>query len=250
MLRLLRAVAAAGIVLVAFSVEAACPKSPSTRVVRCDDFELSGRGDALGWTKATWINLNRRPGGEHDYKSRFKIMYSNQGIYVLFDGADRTLTATMDEDFAHLWEEDVFECFFWTDEEYPIYFEYEISPLNHELPILVPKFDGKFLGWRPWQYDGKRRTRKATHAIGGEKKSMSSISGWRAEMFLPYELFRPLRNVPARPGGPISTALITTVEIARVGIGPVSAPASMTSTISARSCSNKVVDRAGVQHVG
>ena len=36
-----------------------------------------------------------------------------------------------------LWNEDVFEVFLWTDERYPVYFEYEISPLNHELPILA-----------------------------------------------------------------------------------------------------------------
>ena len=40
---------------------------------------------------------------------------------------------------------DVFEVFLWTDEKQPIYFEYEISPLGYELPILVPNFGGKFL---------------------------------------------------------------------------------------------------------
>ena len=39
-----------------------------------------------------------------------------------------------------LWNEDVFEVFLWTDERYPVYLEYEISPLNHELPILDPEF--------------------------------------------------------------------------------------------------------------
>ncbi len=52
---------------------------------------------------------------------------------------------------------------------YPAYFEYEISPLGYELPILIPNFDGKFLGWRP-------------------------------EVFVPYELLRPLQNLPPRSG--------------------------------------------------
>ena len=70
-----------------------------------------------------------------------------------------------------LWNEDVFEVFLWTDERYPVYFEYEISPLNRELPILIPNFGGQFLGWRPWHYERDRLTRKATSIIGGPKES-------------------------------------------------------------------------------
>jgi hypothetical protein len=60
----------------------------------------------------------------------------------------------MQGDFLDLWNEDVVEAFFWTDESNPIYFEYELSPLNYELPILVPNNKGKFLGWLPWHYEG------------------------------------------------------------------------------------------------
>ena len=58
--------------------------------------------------------------------------------------------------FADLWTEDVVEIFFWPDEEMPVYFEYELSPRNYELPILVPNKAGSFLGWRPWKYEGER----------------------------------------------------------------------------------------------
>ena len=81
-----------------------------------------------------------------------------------------------------------------------MYFEYEISPLGFELPILVPNFDGKFLGWRPWHYEGPRKTRKATAVFGGPKQSEATVTGWRAEIFMPYELLKPLANVPPKPG--------------------------------------------------
>jgi hypothetical protein len=90
--------------------------------------------------------------------------------------------------------------FLWTDERYPVYFEYEISPLNHELPIIVPNFGGQFLGWRPWHYDHDRLTRKATSVSGGPKEPHASIDGWRAEFFIPYTLLKPLQNVPPKPG--------------------------------------------------
>lgn len=102
----------------------------------------------------------------------------------------------MKEDFLDLWHEDVVEVFFWTDESAPIYFEYELSPLNYELPILVPNFNGRFLGWRPWHYEGRRRTK---HAIQVNKNG-EAVTSWTAEFFIPYALLAPLNNVPAQKG--------------------------------------------------
>ena len=87
-----------------------------------------------------------RQSGGQPYESRFKVLYSNTGLYFLMEGTDRTLTATMNEDFMDLWKEDVFEVFLWTDERFPVYFEYEISPLDRELPILIPNFGGTVPG--------------------------------------------------------------------------------------------------------
>lgn len=175
-------------------------KPPTLVVPRCDDFAVSGKGDAKAWQAAEWAKLNRRPKGRHDYQARFKMLYSDTGVYVLFDGTDETLTATLQKDFEDLWNEDVYECFFWTSEKHTVYFEYEISPLGYELPILVPNLDGRFLGWRPWHYDGKRKIQKKVSATGGRNESMATVSGWRAEVFIPYELLKPLHNVPPKPG--------------------------------------------------
>ena len=122
------------------------------------------------------------------------------GLYVFMDGTDTRITATMTEDFLDLWHEDVFEVFLWTDEAYPVYFEYEISPLGYELPILIPNFGGEFLGWRPWHYEGERLTRRATTAIGGPREPGASITGWQAEVFIPWALLEPLQGVFADPG--------------------------------------------------
>ncbi len=174
--------------------------SPVLIIHRCQDFAVTGRGDAEAWKIADWTSLNRRPNGKHEYTARFKMLYSEQGVYVLFDGTDQTLTATMQEDFRHLWTEDVFELFFWTDENHPVYFEYEISPLGFELPILVPNLDQRFLGWRPWDYEGERKIQKAVSAEGGANAPRSNVASWRAEVFIPYRLLAPLRQVPPQVG--------------------------------------------------
>jgi hypothetical protein len=175
-------------------------KEPVLHVPACEDFQLTGQGDSPAWNRAAWTPLNQRPGGKLDYQARIKLLYSKTGLYVLFDGTDKVLTATMAEDFLDLWKEDVYECFFWTDEAHPVYFEYEISPLGYELPILIPNFGDKFLGWRPWHYEGERKTRKAVAVIGGKQESQAKITGWRAEVFFPYDLLKPLQNVPPQRG--------------------------------------------------
>lgn len=174
--------------------------SRELRVRPTADFELTGDGSAEAWKSAAWEPLHKRDAAGLAYETRVKALYSPKGLYVLMDATDARISATPLEDFENLWTEDVFEVFLWTDERDPVYFEYEISPLGRELPILVPNLQGQFLGWRPWHYDGDRKTRKATSAVGGALKPGGEVSGWRAEVFIPYALLTPLRNVPPGPG--------------------------------------------------
>lgn len=189
--------AVAGLCLMALTspeesaVHAQPAERPRLTVKPAQDFEVTGKGDNAAWRAVEWTSLRRRQPDGHPYDTRFKVLYSATGLYFLMDGTDKTQVATMKEDFMDLWNEDVFEVFLWTDERHPIYFEYQISPLNRELAILVPNFGGQFLGWRPWHYEKDRVTRKNVSA---------SADGWRAEFFIPYALLRPLQNVPPKPG--------------------------------------------------
>jgi predicted TIM-barrel fold metal-dependent hydrolase len=179
-------------------VPSAAPKELA--VAATEDFEVTGDGSNKAWDKAKWEPLSKREAAGLPYETRVKLLYSPKGLYVLMDATDKKLTATKKEDFEDLWLEDVFEVFLWPDERDPVYFEYEISPLNVELPIIVPNMEGKFLGWRPWHYDGQRKVRKATSATGGAVKSGAAVEGWKAEVFIPFDLLKPLRNVPPKAG--------------------------------------------------
>ncbi|MBI3837223.1 MAG: carbohydrate-binding family 9-like protein [Planctomycetia bacterium] len=176
------------------------PEKKVLRVKQTGDFALTGDGSAAAWNNIPWEPLAKRSKDGHPYDARVKMLYSTSGLYVLMNGSDRKLTATMQEDFLDLWNEDVFEFFFWPDERQSIYFEYEISPLGRELPILIPNIHGRFLGWRPWHYEGDRMTRRATTIAGGEKKSGARITAWTAEVFVPYKLLEPLGNRTPKPG--------------------------------------------------
>lgn len=169
-------------------------------IKKTEDFEVSGEGNAQAWQQTDWINIPQREGKNDGWKTQAKILYSDKGIYFLMQCEDKILTATLEEDFTNLYNEDVVEVFLWTDENYPIYFEYEISPLNYELPIMVPQLGDDFMGWLPWHYEGERKTRHATSVQGGEKKSGATVSGWTAEFFIPYALLKSLNNVPPKKG--------------------------------------------------
>jgi hypothetical protein len=160
------------------------------------DFTVTGNGTGDAWKNAPWISLPLREGAL-TYETKLKILYSASGIYALFSCEDETISATKTEDFADLWKEDVIEIFLWTEETTVLYFEYELSPLNFELPILVPNFSGEFLGWRPWQYEGKRKT---VHRVSIQRGPGNKVTGWTAEFFIPYALLAPLQNVPPHKG--------------------------------------------------
>lgn len=183
------------------SIAATMANSDSTLIIKqSGDFSITGDGQSQAWNAAHWVSIPQRDAFSRPRVTRMKVLYSDTGLYFLFYCEDSTLSSTMEEDFMDLWKEDVVEAFLWPEEDFPVYFEYEISPLNRELPLLVPNNDGNFLGWRPWNYEGKRKTRHATRVQGGPKGSGAEITSWTAEFFIPYALLAPLGAIPPESG--------------------------------------------------
>ena len=166
---------------------------------RVSDFEVTAVADRAPWRGTAWVDLQPVQGPAR-YATRAKALYSEAGLYVLLDAADRRLTCTMTRDGDDLYKEDVVEIFLHPDPGRPVYFEYEISPLGVELPIVVPNYEGLFHGWLPWHYQGERRARRATTVRGGAKAAMAACEGWTAEVFIPFALLKGLGEMPPRPG--------------------------------------------------
>ncbi len=162
-------------------------------VKKTEDFAVTGDGTSSQWNKAEWLPITvQKSSGNPVQATRAKVLYSDRGLYFLFFCEDQKITATIEEDYGALYNEDVAEVFLWPDESVPVYFEYEISPLNYELPILVPNMNDRFYGWKPWHYEGDRRIQHATSAQGGNKKSNAQVKSWMAEFFIPYKLLTPM----------------------------------------------------------
>ena len=160
------------------------------------DFELTNSGKETAWSATSFVILPQRKKSGVLYETKMKILYSDLGIYCLYECEDNKITAFLKEDFSDIYNEDVVEAFFWTMESSPIYFEYELSPNNVELPIIVPNYNGKFMGWKPWHYEGAKKTRNQAVI----RKEGDKILGWTAQFFIPYKLLEPLQNVPPTKG--------------------------------------------------
>ena len=173
--------------------------SVETVVTRVPDFEVTGTGEAAAWNAAPWLEMPR-VGGSAAYRTRAKLLGSDTGLYFLVECEDGKLACTMTRDFDFIFKEDVVEIFLQPDTAHPVYFEYEISPLAVELPLLVSHDGRRFHGWLPFAYEGQRRTRRATFVRGGRKESMAACERWSAEFFIPYALLAGLGNTPPAPG--------------------------------------------------
>ncbi|MBN1896071.1 carbohydrate-binding family 9-like protein [bacterium] len=169
-------------------------------VKKIHDFDFKGDGSAPAWDAADWLTLKQGKGPDTGYSTGVKLLYSKTGVYILFHCKDRRLSVSYQNDFMDLWHEDVVEVFFWPDERHPLYFEYQLSPLNRELVLLVPHIEGRFFGWRPWHYKGERRVRHAVAVKGGPGEPGSSIDQWTAEIYIPFDLLKPLLNGPPVSG--------------------------------------------------
>jgi hypothetical protein len=174
------------------------PADSVLQVVKCSNFKVTGDGSNPEWNHAKGITFDQR-GSASPYLTRFKIMYSDSGIYCLYDCQDNKITATLKGDNMDIFLEDVVEAFFWADEKVPVYFEYELSPLNYELVLMVPNYDGRFLGWIPWHYSGKRLTQHAV-SIQYKKEYEKDVVSWTGEFFIPYELLKPMVLSPPEKG--------------------------------------------------
>lgn len=164
------------------------------------DFSLTGEGGHGPWPGLPWQTMARVGAGRLPYRTRCKVAWSATGLYFLVEATDRRLTCSLTADYAPLYTEDVVELFVQPDPTVGLYIEYEISPLGYELAILVPNHRGRFHGWQPWQPRQDQRTRKATAVVGGPRAGGATVTGWSAEIFLPFGLFTGFAHCPPVPG--------------------------------------------------
>ena len=166
------------------------------RVNKVLPFEIDGAGTNASWNATNWVNLIQLDSSSLQYPSKFKILYADSGVYVLFSGLDKKITSPYRNDFEDLFRADVFEVFFHPEPSTPIYLEYEINAYNAELVLLVPNLSKKTFGWAPWKYTGKKKVVKKVKV----HEQNNEMYKWTAELYFPFKLFIPLQNLDVKKG--------------------------------------------------
>jgi hypothetical protein len=171
-------------------------------VFRCTDFTITGKGNNAEWDKANWKTLTKLDTGGRNYESKFKMLYSATGIYVLFTGEDDKITTKAYNDFEAIYNGDVFEVFLHPVPKTAVYFEYEINQLNKELILTLSKVNNQLYSWAPrYPSAEERKPIKKMVDVTGEKIEVgSSIRTWSAEMFFPYTILGLLPGIPPISG--------------------------------------------------
>ncbi len=173
----------------------------SLLVKRCREFKITGKGDNPEWNKTEWSTLTKLDPGGADYKSRFKVLSSEKGIYILFQGEDDKITTSDYKDMDKIWNGDVFEVFFQTDTHEDKYFEYEVNQFEKQLLLTISNSsDG--VSWIPFnEYDANTYgTINKVDILGGPRKLRGKIASWSAEVFISYKSLGLLSLVPPKSG--------------------------------------------------
>lgn len=171
-------------------------------VHKCNDFAITGKGSDSEWTKAEWNQLTKLDEGGKTNVTRFKILYSVTGIYVLFQGDDEKITTQAYKDFEAIFNGDVFEVFFHPDPQVKVYFEYEVNHLGKELILAISTINDKWSSWMPRNTEGVHRTgiQRKVDVVGGKAEIGSAITSWTAEIFFSYSGLGLMPKVPPTSG--------------------------------------------------
>ena len=74
---------------------AAIPEPGSVTVKKCSDFKVTGDGSSAEWKNTEWLTVAQQGTGPFLYSTKVKVLYSETGIYFLFNCEDKKLTSTL-----------------------------------------------------------------------------------------------------------------------------------------------------------
>lgn len=168
---------------------------------RTTDFEISGDGTSKQWDLTTWEQMTKLDHGGENYTTKFKVLASETGLYVLFHGEDNTITTSDYQNMDKLWNGDVYELFIHTQDQDDQYFEYEVSPMGRQLALTISA-SHQGMPWIPFnEYGEDAYGLDAKVGIqGGPTKIGGKIDSWYAEVFISYKSLGLLSKVPPKKG--------------------------------------------------
>lgn len=140
----------------------------------------------LAAEEGAWKTAQPIRWGPAAYATRFRALWSREGLYIRFDSDDPQPWHTMTKRDEHLWDEEVVEIFLDLDGSGRNYAEIEISPANVICDVRMVRASPDKLSDLSWNHEGL------------ESRVKPYQGGWTATAFLPWAGFRSLSPEAAK----------------------------------------------------
>jgi hypothetical protein len=149
--------------------------------------------DEAAWQPAAVVAWGPAP-----YETRFRALWSRDGLYLRYDVDDASPWHTMTRRDEHIWQEEAVEIFLDADRSGHNYYELEISPAN----VVC---DLRMIDASPWKGEFAFDLEGLETRVAARKDGAGRTAGWTATAFLPWSGLRALPSVarvetPPRPG--------------------------------------------------
>jgi hypothetical protein len=140
----------------------------------------------LAAEEAAWKPAQTIEWGPAPYKTRFRALWKQDGLYLRFDADDPKPWHTMTNRDDHLWDEEVVEIFLDLDGSGRNYAEIEVNPANIICDVRMVRPSPDKLSDLRWNHEGL------------ESRVTRYANSWTATVYLPWAGFRSLSPEAAK----------------------------------------------------
>jgi hypothetical protein len=175
------------------------------RTYRCPWRAEANRADAdlakPFWKNVPWteefVDIEGAAKPAPRYRTRAKMAWNEQGLWILADLEEPHLWATLTEHDSVIFHDNDFEVFLDPDDDTNLYAELELNALNTtwDLLLIKPYRDGgpAINGWEI------RGLQTAVALRGTLNDPSDRDDGWSCEVLLPWPALREISRVPCPP---------------------------------------------------
>ena len=164
-----------------------------------EKIKVDGILDEPDWQRAkplSFFRLTRDEPQTHppaESPASGKLLWDNNNLYIGIEAKDKDIWATIKEHDGKLWQEDVLEAFFKPDKNKPSYFEFEFSPKNATLDLMIPRGGARSFEYMK-SYESNLKSAVKVYGTLDDWKDIDEK--WVLEVAIPFSAFKEVVPPP------------------------------------------------------
>ncbi len=155
---------------------------------------IDGKLDEKAWKSAdvidTFYLLRKSPKDEIKpavSRTVARLLWDDEFLYIGIEAQDKDIWATITEHDGKLWTEDVLELFIKPDKNNPAYYEFEFSPKNVVLDLIIPRRGSRSFAFSK-RYESNLKS--AVKVYGTLENWKDKDEKWVLEVAIPFTAFK------------------------------------------------------------